>query len=89
MDVDAADERRQQSSTRAILLFAVLLAAGSCNWRPRGWEMKDYIDLARSHFFTFGDWLSGVSARVRVRILFVETRKRKVSSKCRPNETSQ
>jgi hypothetical protein len=33
------------------------LATGSCNWRPRGWEMKDYIHLARRHFFTFGDWL--------------------------------
>jgi hypothetical protein len=40
------------------------------------------------HFFTFGDWLHSVS-KVRVRILFVETRKRKVSSKVSSNETSQ
>jgi hypothetical protein len=42
-------------------LFAVLLATGSCNWRPRGWE-NDYIDLRRGHFFTFCDWLHSVSA---------------------------
>jgi hypothetical protein len=53
MDVDAFyDEQRQQSSTRAILLFGVLLATGSCNWR-RGWEMKDYIDLAQRPFLYF------------------------------------
>jgi hypothetical protein len=37
-----------------------------------------YIDLRGGHFFTFGDYTSGVR---KGQILFVETRKRKVSSK--------
>jgi hypothetical protein len=49
-------------------------------------EMKDYIQQAIS--LLFGDWLHTVSWG-KVRILFVETRKRKCRQKCRPNETSQ
>jgi hypothetical protein len=41
--------------------------------------MKDYTHLRRGHFFTLAIGYTGVL--VRVRILFVETRKRKVSSK--------
>jgi hypothetical protein len=47
-------------------------------------EMKDYIDLRRPFLY-----LAFQSGGVRVRIPFVETRKRKVSSKVSSNENSQ
>jgi hypothetical protein len=49
---------------------------------PRGWEMKDTFGAeAISLFLAIGYTLCP-----QVRILFVETRKRKVSKKCRPNQ---
>jgi hypothetical protein len=54
--------------------------------RPRGWEMEDYG--RRGHFFTFWRLATFGVHGVRVRILFVETRKRKVSSKVSSQRTT-
>jgi hypothetical protein len=82
-----ADERRQKSKITSILWFALLLATGSCNWRPKRMEMKDYIDLAQRPFLLL--WrLATLRCPQEGQDLFVETRKRKCQSVV-PTRTSQ
>jgi hypothetical protein len=47
--------------------------------------MKDYIDLAQSHFFTFAIGYTFGVRKVGVRILFVRDENEKCRQKCRPN----
>jgi hypothetical protein len=66
-------------------LFGVLLATGSCNWRRRGWErgLHRFGAEAISLLLAIG-YIRCPQGQDPVR----RDEKRKVSSKCRPNETA-
>jgi hypothetical protein len=67
-------------------LFAMLLATGSCNHARMG---NEGLHNGGGHFFTFGDAYTSGVRKGGVRILSVETRKRKVASSAQSNPTNK